>query len=107
MTLVEATELLTECHRSELRYHAFGDREVTWTLGTKEVASGYFSGRISEVCVLDTKFTGSEALHLITTGKTVSVERNDETGPNDYRDGEVMPGLTLEGVRKELTGFED
>jgi len=35
MTLVEATELLTECHRSELRYHAFGDREVTWTLGTK------------------------------------------------------------------------
>ena len=97
MTLVEATELLTECHRSELRYHAFGDREVTWTLGTKKVASGYFSGRMSVVNVLDTNFfTGPEALHLVTIGKTVSVERNDETGPNNYRDGEVMSGLTLE-----------
>jgi len=111
--------LLKDKYRHELRDHAFGDREIWWTTipdpNGQEVADGYIAG-INNASVgvqLNaphiggedqdwTSFAGEQALYLSSLGIRCSVSRNDETGPERYEDGACMPGLTLEGVRKEL-----
>jgi hypothetical protein len=112
MELEEAKTLLSTAVKSELRDHAFGDCEVVWTVGYAEngtvghtnIAHGYFGSGESYVRVGDTRFEGDEAFWLRQFCASQKVERNDETGPDDFEIGRVMPGLTLEGVRKELTG---
>lgn len=120
MNFQEAKELLSTCERSELRDHAFGDREVSWVTKKDDeivlVAEGYFGGGSgSGICILGDKdaegltttiaeFDGREALELAKCGCSVHVERNDSTGPDQYAEGECMPALTLEGVRRELCG---
>ena len=49
----------------------------------------------------DGSFSGSDARELLRCG-SLSASRNDMTGPETYQEGNVMPGLTLEGVRKEI-----
>jgi len=102
LSLVDASALLASCERSELRDHAFGDTEVTWTdpEGTV-VADGYFGGTAS-VVVAGTSFDGEDARALRDCGSLAAVGRNDETGPDEWREGEAMPGLTAEAVRAEL-----
>lgn len=123
MNLDEAKTLLNLCTRDELRDHAFGDREVSWTRKDKNgktllVADGYFGGSgvgVGGVSILGPEdengqmttiasFDGKEATELAKCGADVHIERNDSTGPDTYADGKCMPGLTLEGVLKELTG---
>jgi len=103
MTLDEAKKLLTECIREELRDHAFGDAEVYWMKDGQEEAAGYFGSK-AEVEIRGTIFKGPDAHELRKCGTIGAVERNDSTGPDQYVEGQCMPGLTIEGVRKELTG---
>jgi hypothetical protein len=49
------------------------------------------------------EFKNADARELRHCGTEGQVERNDETGPEDYQEGVTMPGLTLEGVLKEIT----
>jgi hypothetical protein len=100
----DAVELLNKCVRSELRDHAFGDTEVSWFLDGKFVAEGYYGGGLASVSVNDGgDFNDADARELRKCGTEGQVERNDETGPEDYQEGVTMPGLTLEGVLKEIT----
>lgn len=106
MDLEAAKELLNKCVRQELRDHSFGDVEVFWMLDGKEIASGYFGGGdagLSFEEIEGAHFQGTDALELRDCGNIGHVERNDETGPDTFSLGYTMPGLTLEGVRKELT----
>ncbi len=104
MTFEEAKALLSQSVRDELRDHAFGDREIYWTtVGGEDVASGYCGEGISSVTVGDSYFIGEQAVELIRLGHTGKIERNDSTGPDEYQDGQVMPGLTPRGVADELT----
>lgn len=114
MNLESAAELLNTCVRDELRDHAFGDREVSWLKDGTEVAMGYF-GSSSSVSIFDGgtdsngiktafSFEDADARRLAECGELASAVRNDTTGPEVYQDGVCMPGLTLEGVRKELEG---
>lgn len=102
MTLQEAVASLEGSVRIELRDHAFGDTEVMWMKDGFEAGHGYYSGTVTECTIGDTLFYDKEAVELRNCGK-LQVERNDETGPDEYIEGQVMPGLTLEGVRQELT----
>lgn len=112
MDLQETKALLEKCTRQELRDHSFGDTEVYWTQNGKEVAGGYFSASeatvwfSTESVIDETNFHDDEARELRKCG-TLQVSRNDETGPDEYQEGVTMPGLTLEGVRKELTGAQE
>jgi hypothetical protein len=112
LTLDQAKQALEGTTRHELRDHAFGDMEVTWVKKEDnhevEVASGYFGGTAS-VGFLDpdpSKSSGSfvddDARQLLQCGE-LEVERNDSVGPDKFVEGSCMPGLTLQGVRKELT----
>lgn len=107
MTLEEAKELLDKCDRGEQRDHAFGDTEITWWLDGKEVAGGYFGGGSANVWIdhqeFRAAFKGEVAQQLRKCGAKTVIERNDETGPDEYQEGVTMPGLTLEGVRDELS----
>lgn len=107
MNLDEAKELLSKCTRDELRDHAFGDSEVSWVSDEFEVASGYFGGGTATVGVYEgentTTFSGDEARELRKLGSEDNIERNDATGPDEYKEGITLPGLTLEGVLKEIT----
>jgi hypothetical protein len=102
MTIQEAQKLLEGTVRYELRDHAFGDREVTWAKDNCEIATGYFSGSCSEVYYNGEVFNGADAIAILKYG-TLTIERNDETGPDEYVDGKVMEGLTLKGVLEEIT----
>jgi hypothetical protein len=115
MTLEQAKALLEVCVRNELRDHAFGDREIDWqdprllALGQNAViATGYFGSRGGEVEIHAEggrkTWYGNDADELVGCGILGRISRNDETGPDEYKDGACMPGLTIEGVRKELTG---
>lgn len=107
MDLEEAKTLLSGAIRHELRDHAFGDTEVYWVLKGKEIATGYFGGGTADVSIIsnsNTSFEGEDARALRNLGEMGDVARNDETGPDTYVEGQTMPGLTLEGVREELTG---
>lgn len=113
MTREEAKALLSQCRREELRDHAFGDREVTWFDDQgRERGFAYFGGAAADLSIYGeggpeagrvVGFAGRDARELAGCGKSVVVERNDLTGPDDYEEGACMPGLTLEGVRAELT----
>ena len=104
MTVDEAKVLLTTCVRSELRDHAFGDMEVTWLDKQGNVVADGYYGSSSHVGFDGSAFKGEDARELRSCGSEGEVSRNDETGPDEFRQGEIMPGLTLAGVRKELEG---
>jgi hypothetical protein len=109
MNLEEAKNLLRTAVKHELRDHAFGDCEVTWFVGENEVvASGYFGSGTPSVSIQvpgnSLTFHGDFALELRNCFASEQTSRNDSTGPDDFVVGRTMPGLTLEGVRKELTG---
>lgn len=106
MDLQEAKELLNGCVRSELQDHAFGDAEVFWSKDGEAVAGGYFGGGHADVYAKNGSwnFNNDDARVLRRCGISGHVERNDETGPDTYSEGTIMPGLTKEAVRKELTG---
>jgi hypothetical protein len=108
MNLEEAKTLLNGATRHELRDHAFGDMEVYWVKNGKEIACGYFGGDHAEISVFKpaadaTTFDGDDARALRECGTLGMAARNDETGPNEFIEGQTVPGLTLEGVREELT----
>lgn len=103
ITFQEAKLLLADCQRSELRDHAFGDREVYFVNAVGDtVAEGYSGSSGSSLHVSGTEFVGKQADELLTLGHQGSVERNDSTGPDEYHEGECLPGLTTEGVLDEL-----
>lgn len=105
MELSEAKALLERCVRDELRDHAFGDAEVSWRNEEGEIASGYFSRNKADVWIpTNASFDGDEARELRKCGSEGHIERNDETGPTEYAEGQIMPGLTKEGVLQELLG---
>lgn len=106
MELAEAKELLDSCDRSELRDHAFGDVEVFWSKDHEEIGGGFFGGGNASVWISgkDTAFDNDEARSLRECGKLVAVERNDETGPENFTEGDIQPGLSKGDVFHELTG---
>src|SRR5436190_894497 len=102
MVLDEVKKLLDGCVRSELRDHAFGDMEVTWTKNNMVVGGGYFSGSQASVWIDDEIlghpiFEADDAYDLHGHGILGQINRNDETGPERYVEGQTMPGLTSEG----------
>jgi hypothetical protein len=106
----EAKDFLNRCVRSECRDHAFGDAEIFFELDGVEVAGGYVGGdpRYSIWAEEDSgyefeEFAQEETKALLKCGSLGDVERNDSTGPDNFQEGVTMPGLTREGVRKELT----
>lgn len=107
MDVTAAKLILSRARKLESRDHAFGDVEITWvepSNNENEVAWGYFSGRSREVSFpTGNTFIGSEADILRDCFIAEEVGRNDETGPDEFVVGATMPGLTLEGVREELT----
>lgn len=110
LTLEQAKTLLNSCDRYELRDHAFGDVEVSWTKDDKDVASGYDGASSTSVYFHDgacdeptnVVFRDQEAIELLKCGTLRKVERNDSTGPDEFTKGECMPGLTPSGVLDEL-----
>jgi hypothetical protein len=105
MDFEEASKVLSEAVRSESRDHAFGDREVFWTVDGEEIAGGYFGGGQADVWILDIEgatWKGEEARKLAELGTVGIIGRNDETGPDTYVEGQTMPALTIEGVKNEL-----
>lgn len=108
MNLEEAKALLRTAVKFELRDHAFGDCEVTWYKEDTEIADGYFGGGRRYVAITSVDpgyvFDDAEADELRKCFASEQTSRNDETGPDDFEIGRVMPGLTLDGVKKELTG---
>lgn len=107
MELGEAKELLDACTRHELRDHAFGDMEVSWTKDGIDMADGYFGRSMASVTIGGGRtgsFSGADAHELASCG-TLGVRcRNDETGPDDFHLGEIQPGLSVGDVFHELTG---
>lgn len=112
MNIDEARALLDTCEREELRDHAFGDAEVFWIKGKgedrKEVAFGYFGGSSTGITIKgeddEVSFEGADARALRECGTEGHVERNDETGPDTFTEGDIMPGLSKGDVFHELTG---
>lgn len=103
MNFREAMELLDECKRSELRDHAFGDVEIYWTKDGEEIAYGYFSGSVQSVFSDHFSFKGEEAKELRSAGVEQSIERNDETGPDEFVQGQTMPSLMKRNIFDEIT----
>lgn len=110
MNLEEAKAFLNTCDRDELRDHAFGDTEVYWftkTINREEVATGYFSGCSGAISILNNgvsfNFEDGDAQELRNCGTKGTISRNDETGPDEYEEGTIMPGLTKEAVLEEIT----
>jgi hypothetical protein len=91
MTFEEAKEILGRCERLESRDHYFGDREVYWVLDDRDVADGYFGGGTASVYINAEddsdrgEFHGEEARELAKCGAKVTIGRNDEVGPDEYR----------------------
>lgn len=86
MTLEEAKTLLDACKRRELRDHYFGDAEVGWyDASGNEVAGGYFGGSGQTIWFsAGPGFKDKDARALRFCGVLDVVERNDETGPDQY-----------------------
>lgn len=122
MNFEEAKIFLSNQTRWELRDHAFGDTEFGWNNSEgEEVAGGYSGGGTCNVWIKnpeglsmsiggyysgenpEVSFKGEEARELKKCGTLDAVERNDETGPDTYVEGVIMPSLTKEGVLKEIT----
>jgi hypothetical protein len=102
-------EILSKCMREELRDHAFGDAEVSWMYAGKQAAYGYFSSSSSHITLTcpdgeeSATLRGEEARRFRYCGIEGTIERNDETGPEEYSEGTCMPALTHKGVLEELT----
>lgn len=113
MQFADARALLESCTRNELRDHAFGDTEISWMKDGREVAGGYFSGRNADVWIRvdeDSTIVGfedMEARQLRDYGIPGQIFRNDETGPKEFQEGQVMPRLTIDGVLQEITTPRD
>lgn len=110
MDLAEAKEILNSCVREELRDHAFGDVEVFWYKGGVLVANGYFSAGQNDsiTFIFEEKqprasFYVEEARELRNCGTDGVVFRNDTVGPDEFVEGQIMPGLTKEAILKELS----
>lgn len=122
LTIEQAEQLLRLSERDELRDHAFGDAEVYWfaTFEGKrvELATGFFGGGHDGVSIHNPRklgmdpndyetvgdFKGEDARRLRYLGKEGRIDRNDETGPDHFTEGDVMPGLSKGDVFYELTG---
>lgn len=106
MNFDEAKEILKAAEKHELRDHAFGDCEITWVNASNEiVAEGYYAGRTGDMHFTNgSVFRGNEADKLRECFSSEKIYRNDETGPDEFVAGKIMPGLTKEGVLKEITG---
>lgn len=107
MNFEEAKTLLSKSIRSELRDHAFGDKEVYWeTENGVDVASGYSGASGDSVDISyendNSFFSDEQAIELMQLGRLSRTERNDSIGPDQYQEGVTMPGLTNQGVYKEL-----
>lgn len=102
MNVKEAKVILDDCDRHELRDHAFGDMEISWSRSGFEVAYGYAGGECGVHLVDGEAFEGDDARLLVTCGTLAHIERNDEAGPADFVPGRIMPGLTREAVKQEL-----
>lgn len=105
MDFAEAQEFLSKQTRWELRDHAFGDSEFGWNNAEgKEVAGGYSGGSGCDIWITDQDITfhGDQARALKKCGTLGVIERNDETGPDTYVEGQIMPGCTKEGVLKGI-----
>lgn len=109
-TFDEAKIILNNATRWELRDHAFGDMEFGWTdANENHIGSGYSNNNRCHVEIYGAdgfpspRWTGDEARELKKCGKVGVIERNDETGPEEYVEGQIMPGLTAESVFKEIT----
>lgn len=103
MTPQEAKNILDSCDRHELRDHAFGDREISWTRRGLEVAFGYSDGSTCGVHLVGGEaYEGEDAKMLVDAGTLRHAERNDEAGPTDFVEGRIMPGLTKQAVRQEI-----
>lgn len=111
MDIDEAKTLLDDCDRIELRDHAFGDVEVTWEKEGVIVATGEFSRQHAQVWIAmgegnpPVTFRGELGRPLRECGTLMTVHRNDETGPDEFKEGEILPGLTKEAVRDEIFGI--
>lgn len=108
MNFEEAKALLNAATRWELRDHAFGDTEFGWTDSDgNHIAEGYSGGGKCSIWFNDDDETYScdtdQARELKKCGTLGPVERNDETGPDTYVEGYIMPGLTKEAVLTEIT----
>lgn len=108
MTFKQAKVILNGCTRVELRDHAFGDKEISWyDVAGRLIADGYAGSSSNTFCfdvqIGSTQFTQDETRELFQCGTLGKVKRNDTEGPDVYTQGKSMPGLTLFGVRKELT----
>jgi len=112
LNILEVKVLLDQCKRNELRDHAFGDREIYWlhpTLGY--IAFGYSGPNVEftmnnekgEAIEFNPPLSETDIRSLFTHGNPDKIIRNDSTGPDTYQEGKVMPGLTLEGVLREIT----
>lgn len=102
MDVNEAKEILDSCDRQELRDHAFGDMEITWTRAGFEIAYGFGGRECGVTMVGGESFEGDQARKLVHCGTLTQAERNDEVGPPDFVSGRVMPGLTREAVKQDL-----
>lgn len=108
MTVEEAAKVLNACERRELRDHAFGDAEVSWIGPSSQnvIAEGYFGGSQANVHfgVSRQSFSGADAVALRLCGQEGQIERNDETGPEEYTEGKMLDSMTKGAVFEELTG---
>ena len=83
----KACELLAKCTRHELRDHAFNDRELTWVDGFGHLVAlggAGSSGYSVQMVGFEEEFTESQARTMIDLGTLGEIERNDETGPDEY-----------------------
>ena len=88
MNLHMAKRALEGTVRSELRDHYFGDRELYWHNPVTKalIASGYSGSSHASISFYDcSQFKDDEARELFSCGTLGQVDRNDETGPNEYR----------------------
>lgn len=107
ISLNEVRDILASCTRSELRDHAFGDREIFWRTSDGEIVAEAYDG---SVCSFHYEYEGKKFTsdnegtlkELFSLGITGVVERNDSTGPDEFTQGVVMPGLSEDDILKEL-----
>lgn len=111
MDLNQAKLLLAKSERHELRDHAFGDAEITWSVDGVDVAFAYEDGKALHISFYDSEnnviaeFEDEDYQELRSLGKAC-ISRNDSTGPVTYTPGKVKSGLSLGDVFNELTSFQ-
>lgn len=104
----QVKEVLTKSIRSELRDHAFGDKEITWNLPDGTMVAEAYVGSCSEFSYSHDKVVYSTINYAIVDeisklGIRGSESRNDSSGPDEFVQGRVMKGLSSDDVFEELT----